>query len=306
MKSSMEYAIGIDLGGTNIKAVAVTEEGRLLEQSTCATGADEEGTWRENVRRQFELLEGRVGAPARWRGMASPGLVAEDCRSIAMVSTWLPGLQGLDWTSFLKSDQMVVLINDAHAALLGEMWKGAGLGYRHAVLLTLGTGVGGAVYADGRLLRGMTGKAGHLGHMCLDIDGKIDGQGMPGSLEDAIGNATVADRTQGRFASTRELVQAHLDGDSFATEIWLRSVYHLACAMASLTNILDPEIFILGGGISQAGHTLLNPLAAYLEKMEWALPPHRARITTATAGDYAGAFGAASNAIRTAAAEDAD
>jgi glucokinase len=293
----MDYAIGIDLGGTNIKAVAVTEEGELLEQSTCATGADREGRWRENVREQIDLLEGHVGASARWKGMASPGLVAGDRRSIAMVSTWLPGLPGLDWTKFLESDRQVVIINDAHAALLGEVWKGAGLGCRHAILLTLGTGVGGAIYSDGRLLRGMTGKAGHLGHMCLDINGKIDGQGIPGSLEDAIGNATVADRTGGRFSSTRQLVEAHLEGEPFATEVWLRSVYYLACAMASLTNILDPEIFIIGGGISQAGSALLEPLTGYLEKMEWALPTYRARVTTATAGDFAGALGAAYNAI---------
>ena len=293
----MNYAIGIDLGGTNIKAVAVTEDGEILDQSSCETGADAAGAWRENIRRQFVELESRQGRAPRWKGLASHGLVAEGSRSIAMVSTWLPGLQGLDWTDYLHSDREVVLINDAHAALLGEVWKGAAIGCRHAVLLTLGTGVGGAVFSDGRLLRGCVGKAGHLGHICLDVGGKIDGQGIPGSLEDAIGNLTLAARSGGRFTDTRQLVEAHLAGDSVATRIWLRSVYYLACGVASLLNILDPEVVILGGGMARAGHALLEPLKNYLAPMEWRLAHHRVRIMTASAGDFAGALGAAYNAM---------
>src|SRR5947208_3385148 len=108
------------------------------------------------------------------------------------------------------------------------------------MLLTLGTGVGGAAVVDGHLLKGHIGRAGHLGHICLDPQGKPDVVGTPGSLEDAIGNCTVAARTGGRFSSTLELAKAHEAGDAEAGKVWLLSIHHLACGIASLINVLDP------------------------------------------------------------------
>jgi len=202
------------------------------------------------------------------------------------------------WTNVLNARNPVPVLNDAHAALIGEVWKGAGRGCRDAVLLTLGTGVGGAILSDGRLLKGHTGRAGHLGHICLDVDGTPDMVGMPGSLEDAIGNCTLFARSGGRFTTTRQLVEAYRSSDVRATDIWLRSVYQLACAIASIINVLDPEILILGGGIAQAVEALFGPLARFMDRVEWRPQGNRVQILPAALGTMAGAIGSAYHAMR--------
>ena len=210
----------------------------------------------------------------------------------------LRGLEGLDWTDSLQTSHPVPVLNDAHAALLGEAWIGAAVGFLNAVLLTLGTGVGGALLAEGRLFKGHIGRAGHLGHISLNPDGPPDFVGTPGSLEQAIGNATLTERSAGRFTSTRRLVEAHLNGDEKATDVWLRSVYNLAAGITSIINALDPEVIIIGGGIAQAGPALFDPLAGFMERTEWRPQGHRVHIIPAALGDFAGTLGAAYYAIR--------
>jgi len=170
-------------------------------------------------------------------------------------------------------------------------------GYRNVILLTLGTGVGGAVLADGRLIKGHIGRAGHLGHVTVNSEGARDIVNTPGSLEQMIGNYNLRERSNGRFDSTRTLVEAHLAGDKDASEIWLRSVLHLGAAIASFINAFDPEIVIIGGGIAQAGAALFNPLADYLDQFEWRPMGHRVPVITAELGEKAGAIGAAYHAI---------
>jgi glucokinase len=166
-------------------------------------------------------------------------------------------------------------------------------------MLTLGTGVGGAILTDGQLLRGHLGRGGHIGHICLNVDGLPNSIGIPGTLEEAIGNRTVAVRSSGRFTSTEQLVAAHLASDPEASRIWLRSVYHLACAVTSMINVLDPEVVIIGGGIARAGQALFGPLGDYLEGMEWRPQGNGVRILPAILADQAGALGAAYNAAST-------
>ncbi|HEY0377966.1 MAG TPA: ROK family protein [Pyrinomonadaceae bacterium] len=293
----MSYAIGIDLGGTNVKAVAVGAGGELLEQSSREVGDERAAALAETVRRQIAQFESRRGEPASRVGVACPGQQAPDGLSMASVGGRLHDLEGVVWTKLLKAERPVPVLNDAYAALLGEVWKGAGLGCRNVVLLTLGTGVGGAMLAGGRLVKGHLGRAGHLGHICLDADGEPDIIGVPGSLEDSIGNCTLAARSGGRFTTTRQLVEAHRAGDASASDIWLRSVYKLACAMASIINILDPEVFILGGGIARAGGALFEPLGRFMDRLEWRPQGNRVRIAPAALGDIAGALGAAYHAL---------
>ena len=137
--------------------------------------------------------------------------------------------------------------------------------------------------------------------MSLEFDAPTDSLGIPGSLEAAIGNATVASRSNGRYRSTRDLVDAYRRGDGDATDIWEASVYKLACAIASLINILDPEIIIIGGGIAAAGASLFVPLDRYLDGLEWRPYNSRIPIVPAALGDFAGAMGAARNAMLSAA-----
>ena len=189
------------------------------------------------------------------------------------------------------------MLNDAHAALLGEVWLGAARGRRDVILLTLGTGVGGAAWVDGRLLRGHLGRAGHLGHISLDPSGLPDIARTPGSLEDAIGECTLAARCGGRFASTRDLVEA-ARRDPAARAVWLTSVRALGAGIVSLVNVLDPETVLLGGGIAKAGPALFRPLRRYLDQFEWRPDDRRIRLRPARLADRAGAFGAAWNAMR--------
>ena len=292
----MSYSIGVDLGGTNIKTVAVSRDGQVLKFLTSDT-ADLEGSWPETIKMQLKSMEEFLGRAPCHIGVASPGLAATDGRSIAHMQGRLNGLQGFVWSDFLKTTKPVFVLNDAHAALLGEVWQGAAKGFSNVILLTLGTGVGGAVLGDGRLLKGQIGRAGHLGHTTVNSDGNADIVGNPGSLEEMIGNYNVIERSKGRFDSTRKLVEAHLSGDKDATSIWLRSVFHLAAALASFINAFDPEIVIIGGGIAQAGPALFEPLTNYLEKFEWRPMGHRVPVISASLADKAGAIGAAYHAI---------
>lgn len=291
----MSYSIGVDLGGTNIKIVVISNDGNVLEYLTCDT-SDSEGSWAQTIKQNIDLIQKQRGQSACHIGLAAPGLAAKDGRSIAYMQGRLAGLQGFVWQDFLKSP--VVVLNDAHAALLGEVWQGAAKGYRNAILLTLGTGVGGAVLVDGRLIKGQIGRAGHLGHVTVNADGGPDIVNTPGSLEQMIGNYNVSERSVGRFASTRELVEAHLRGESEATMIWLRSIHHLAAAIASFINAFDPEIVIIGGGIAQAGSALFDPLRKELDRFEWRPLGHTVQVIPAALGEKAGAIGAAYHAIR--------
>lgn len=292
----MSYSIGIDLGGTNIKMVVLSPDGELLDYITSDTD-DSGGTWAETIKLNLRKIQTQRGQPPCHIGIASPGLAAKDGRSIAHMQGRLKGIEGFVWTDFLESSQPVLVLNDAHAALLGELWQGAARGYTDAILLTLGTGVGGALLVDGHLVKGHIGRAGHLGHISINSDGAPDIVGTPGSLEEMIGNYNIAERSGGRFTSTRGLVEAHLKGDGNATQIWLRSVFHLAAAIASFINAFDPEIVVVGGGIAQAGPALFDPLAEYLDRFEWRPMGAEVLIKEAALGERAGAIGAAYNAM---------
>ena len=288
----MSYSIGIDLGGTNIKIVVLSNEGEALDYITCDTG-DADGLWAETIKRNVQMIQAQRGRPPCHIGVASPGLAAKDGKSIAYMRGRLEGIEGFVWTGFLESPKPVFVLNDAHAALLGEVWQGAAKGYSNVVLLTLGTGVGGAVLVDGRLVKGRIGRAGHLGHVSVNSDGAPDIVGTPGSLEEMIGNYNISERSGGRFTSTLALVEAHLNGDRDATRIWLRSIFHLGAAIASFINAFDPEIVVIGGGIAQAGPALFDPLNDYLEQFEWRPMGTGVPVKVAALGDRAGAIGAA-------------
>jgi glucokinase len=316
----MSFALGIDLGGSSIKAVAVTPEGKLLGETNVPVDVNEQLDWARRIQQIVHEMESKQQGRAQAIGISAPGLAAADGRSIARMPGRLQGLEGLDWTEFLNcrlaigdcqleknsgtpnqsaighrpsAISLVPVLNDAHAALLGEAWEGAARGFQNVVMLTLGTGVGGAAIVDGRLLKGALGRAGHLGHTCLDPSGAPDICGMPGSLETAIGNYNILERTRGQFETTHALVKAHLAGDLEATKFWLKSVRALACAVGSFINILDPEAVIVGGGIARAGAALFHPLKKLVSEVEWKVTPKPVEIIPAELGELAGAYGAA-------------
>lgn len=291
----MKTVYGIDIGGTQVKACALNASGEVLGRHSAALGEERNGP--ERVKESIRILEDQCRQAPDGIGIAAPGLASRGEDRIACLPGGKVAIEGLVWAEFLAIDRPIRVLNDAHAGLLGELWKGAAQGLRNALLITLGTGIGGAILSDGRLLRGHLGRAGHVGHLCLDPEGPPGICGMPGSFEDYIGNQTVEERTHGRFTSTDQLVEAVLKGDAEAVRYWEQSIYHLACGLASLVNVLDPEAIVIGGGIAQAGKVLFEPLQSAMDRVEWRPTGERVMLLQAKLGEWSGAYGAAYNVL---------
>ncbi len=288
-------AIGIDLGGTNIKAslIDVSSGERKLSLSKPTLDGEWEGMvprFANTVRDLVLALESQAGLGPLSVGLSAPGLASPSGRCIDWMPGRMHGLEKFDWPDFLQ--RKVRVLNDAHAALLGEVWVGAARGCRDVFLITLGTGVGGAVLSGGRLLRGAMGRGGHLGHISVLADGPLDDFNTPGSLESFLGNQSLQTRAAGRYANTHALVDAARAGDTLAQRLWQESVRYLAVGIVSLINVLDPERVILGGGIAAgAGDQLMIPLQTYLDEMEWRPGGQGVKLVLASAGEWAGSYG---------------
>ena len=292
---SPKLAIGIDLGGTNIKAALVdTDSAETLATLSKPTRDGEfDGDtpcFALTVRDIVHEFESQAGQKLHV-GLSAPGLACPRGQCIDSMPGRMHGLEKLNWSTFLERDCRV--LNDAHAALLGEVWTGAAKYCRDVFMLTLGTNVGGAIYSGGRLLRGAIGRAGHLGHISINSRAAPDEFNTPGRLSHAIGNQTLAQRSNGSFTTTHALLDASDAGDEHAKTVWLTSVRHLAAGIASLINVLDPELIILGGGIATgAKDRLFAPLQQLLAEFEWRPSGHQVRIVPSELGDRAGSLGA--------------
>jgi len=228
-------------------------------------------------------------------GLSAPGIPNDQNTAIAFLPNRLDGIEGFIWTDALEADTYVV--NDAIAALSAEASFGAAQNCENAVLITIGTGVGGAILINKKIYQGAFQKAGHIGHMSVDMEGDPDICGMPGSLEEAIGNYSVAKRSNGKFNDTLELIQAMKNNDPIAIEIWHKSVKALAISISSISNIISPEKIILAGGITKAGDALMSPLRTFMDQFEWRPGGKQVKIDLATFSDKAGAIGAAAFAL---------
>jgi glucokinase len=294
----LKNIIGIDLGGTWIKAVLMNHSGEIISQDYHPTHNDESETnnWEKAIFDSVQELKIKSGdTPIASIGLSAPGLPNHKNSCIAYMPGRLAGLEFFDWTKYLG--QTTHILNDAHAATMAELHFGALKGIQNGILLTLGTGVGGGLVINGQIYQGHLQKAGHLGHISLDNQGEGDILNLPGSLEDAIGNSTIKKRSFGRYKTTYELIGAYQAHDPFASWLWLDSVRKLAIGIASLVNILSPEIIVLGGGIAQAEEGLYNTLAEFMELYEWRPGGFATPIVQAHFGDMAGAIGAASFAL---------
>jgi glucokinase len=295
---NMQAAMGIDIGGTHIKGVVLSDQGLVLHSHHTPTHDDADGRWRERVREMADTLREMHGADIPMAGISAPGLANASNTAIAHMPGRLSGLVGLEWSQWLGLPSTV--LNDAHAALLAEAAYGSMSGFRHGLLLTLGTGVGGAVMVDGRLYQGQSQMAGHFGHTVLNADDdEVSLLGMPGSLEYALGNYSVPRRSRGLFQDTREIVAAMRSGDAFAQWLWLDMVRKLAVFIGSAANGLSPEVVCLAGGVTQAGESLMEPLERFLAVYEFRPDGVRTQLRIARFGDMAGAIGAAVMAFRT-------
>jgi glucokinase len=289
------FSIGIDLGGTRIKAVAIDAAGTLLHENYQPTNDGDDNVWKNAVLTAVNELKGLLGKENVNIGLSAPGLPNDENTCISCMPGRMQGLENFDWSSFLR--QPTFVLNDAVAAMMGEAKFGAAKNKKNVVMLTLGTGVGGALLIDGKPYQGAMNKAGHIGHMVINDEGDCDVTGMPGSLEECIGNCTIEKRSKGRFTSTQEMLNAYKRGDDFAREIWLKSVRQLGIGLASIANILSPEVIVLGGGIAQAGDDLFKPLNEFMKQFEWQPNGKTTDIVKAVYSDMAGAIGAAGFAL---------
>jgi glucokinase len=287
----MSTIIGIDLGGTRIKGVVVNAAGEVLHQTYTPTNDGEGEIWKQAIAETVQILKEKTKATQFIVGISAPGLPNKRNTAIAFMPGRLAGLENFDWQSFLRCP--VAVLNDGVAALVAEAKSGAAQNSTNAVMVTLGTGVGGALLINKQPYQGSFQKAGHIGHIVVDSNGEPDVTGMPGSLEDCIGNCTIEKRTAGKFSSTHELLQAYRLGDAFAKEIWLTSVRKLAVALASVSNLISPDTIIVGGGIAEANEDLFTPLNHWFDAFEWQPGGIRPTIVKAQHGDLAGAIGAA-------------
>jgi glucokinase len=270
--------LGIDIGSSQVRAGMVDEAGAILASRTVATPPDLDALLGSLQDAIGWLLE--ATAPPAGVGVGCKGIIDPDTTRVETLRGALHYLEGLRLSDLLglPPDVPVFADNDARVAMAGEMVWGAARGRQNALMLTLGTGVGGAALVHGQLLRGHSGVAGHLGHITVDPDGALCACGNRGCLETVFsaraieGEAwaavhrgcastlTTLFRDQPQLASCRTIFQAAREGDELSQSIVSRAIHRLAAAIAGLLNVFDPEVVILGGQVADAGADLLDPL----------------------------------------------
>lgn len=292
-KKEKMQAIGIDLGGTRIKGVLINSQGSLLHEIITET-KEENNQWKEDVKTTVEKLMTQ-STETTVIGLSAPGIPNKENTAIQFLPDRLQGIEGFIWQDHINASTFV--INDAIAALSAEASFGSARNCEHAVLITIGTGVGGAILINKKIYQGAFQKAGHIGHMSVNMDGDPDICGMPGSLEEAIGNYSISKRSKGRFIDTLALLESVKKNDADAKAIWEKSIKALAVSIASISNILSPDKVILAGGITKAGDVLMDPLRTFMDQYEWRAGGNQLKIEIATFSDKAGAIGAAAFAL---------
>jgi glucokinase len=279
-----------------VKGILLNEKGEVLLKHYIPTSDEGDERWRVNVLEMVNFLKAKSQNQVETIGLSAPGLANAENSCIAHLPNRLLGLENFVWANYFGIQ--TVVLNDAHAALMAEAKFGAVRGYKNAILLTLGTGVGGGILINGELYQGLSQMAGHLGHIAINIsDDERSILGIPGSLEYALGNYSIEKRSMGKFKSTHELLKAHTENDTFATWLWLDAVRKLAIAMASLINVFSPEIIVLSGGITLAGNLLFEPLQTFIDLYEFRPKGKKTRIEKAHFDDLSGAIGAAAFAL---------
>ena len=302
-------SIGVDMGGTSIK-FAVVQGTEIIDRGEPMPTADypsPEAVVSEIGRRLRALIARHEGISAV--GMGLPGFVDHAAGTVDSLTN-VPGWYDVPIRRILEEETGLpaAVDNDANCMAYAEWKLGAGRGMQHLVCLTLGTGVGSGVVANGQLLRGHLGAAGELGQVSIDYQGRIGYYGNRGAIEDYIGNRELATAAQMAYAAAgqekalAELSPLHLenaakDGCPIANALWDDIAHKLATCMLNCHYILNPQAFIIGGGISKAGELLFAPVRRYLQAQIYA--PHFAKlqILPAQFGNGAGIIGAARLAL---------
>lgn len=282
--------IGIDLGGTQIKLGRYDQTGTCIRSATVATPqpSTPEAVV-EAIASAVETLDPDYQCVAI--GVGTPG-PADAAGRIARVAINLAGWVNVPLADWLEKQtkRTVVLANDANCAGLGEYWLGAGKAFQHLIVLTLGTGVGGAVILDGHLFVGRNGTAGELGLITLDPDGPTCNSGNQGSLEQHVSVQAIRRQTG---LEPGELGARAKAGDPDAIAFWKHYGQMLGAGLASLIYVLTPEAVIIGGGISASADFFFPAMRAEIERRVLISSREGLVILPAALGNQAGTVGAA-------------
>ena len=307
---SHEYAYGIDIGGTTVKIGLFTAQGELEKKWEIPTRKGEgndfvlsdiaEAIRKENESRSIDnsAIAGiGIGVP----GPVLQNAVVNRCANLGWgVRNIVEEMKELTGLSNIKAG------NDANVAGLGEMWKGGGKGHSNIVMVTLGTGVGGAVIVDGQILPGVFGAGGELGHMRVRTDEKMAcGCGKKGHLEQYASATGIVRRAKELLAETdepsslrnlpevtaKDVFDAAKEGDQLALSIVDFVGDMLGSAMALVSCVVDPEVYVFGGGVSKAGEILINTIRKHFAEYAFHAS-EKAGFELATLGNDAGMYGA--------------
>lgn len=313
----MKKLIGIDLGGTTVKFAILTEEGEIEQKWSIETDIQDGGknivpNIIESINHRLSLY-GLSSHDFLGIGMGSPGTVDRHKGNVIVA-------YNLNWSTFQPVKELIengtgipfYIDNDANVAALGERWKGAGEDGMEVVFVTLGTGVGGGIIADGNLIHGKVGAAGEIGHIIVDSDGYKCTCGNQGCLEtvaSATGVVRLARDFSEKFSGKSELKWLIDDGqevtaktvfdhakrgDKLALIVVDKFYYYLGLACGNIGNILNPETIVIGGGVSAAGDMLLKGVEDYFQKFAFPSVRTSTKLKLAQLGNDAGVIGAAS------------
>jgi glucokinase len=297
------YSIGVDLGGTNLRVAAIDSSGRILDKVSIPAFYDA-GPDRVvcDIVKAIQQVQSRVdGSGLTGVGIGMPGFIDMEA-GVVVGAANLPGFQGYPVRSHIERELKIPIIleNDANAAALGEMWMGAGRGVKDLLLITLGTGIGGGILVDGKVLHGAFGMAGEIGHMTVFPDGNPCGCGNCGCLEKhASASAIAAMGQMMRFGNNEHEITAKrvyelaLAGNDRAKLVFETVGRALGIAIANLINLFNFPLYLVSGGPLPAWDLFAPTMIAEIKKRSFTFGRTPTRVERALLGADAGLFGAA-------------
>ncbi len=295
-----EVALALDLGGTNARFAAVRSDGEILarlKRPTPIIASTEEMV--AFIVSGFEQV--RADVASRGNVFAAAAAVPVASSAEGGVLEQLPNIPALEGVNLLAIlfDRLklpVLIENDATAATIGEHWLGASRGIDNVIGVTLGTGVGGGLMIDGKAYRGKDGTAGEVGHICVEPDGHPCGCGSRGCVEQySSGTAIVRMAAEAGIDVDTPLKVYDLaeQGDDRAIAVFAEMGRYLGIALAGLVNVLDPDMIVIGGGVSAGWDMFIGHARIEVSKRAFREPAERVNIVRASLGEDAGVLGAA-------------
>jgi len=316
-----DLVLGVDLGGTKILTAVTNSQGKMLSHDHSITPAKKghEAVIQSILESAHRALEQAdvVISELTAVGIGAPGLSNPET-GILFTSPNLPGWRNVPLRDIIQErlGKKTFVINDANAAALGEFYFGAARGIRNFIYITLSTGIGGGIVIDGKIYSGAIGAAGEVGHMTIDDEGPICNCGNRGCWETLASGTALAKEARHRIkegvaTSILEYAEGDVEkvtaqviysaaerGDSLAKELIARTGYYVGVGLANLINIFNPELIVIGGGLSNIGDMLLEPAFEVAEERAYKEAFQAVRFASAGLGRNSGVLGAAAFALQ--------